>query len=171
MATELAEARAEATERPLVVFSLNDQRYALPLACVQRAIRVVAITPLPEAPPLVLGIIDLGGVVLPVINTRKRFKLPPRDVRLSDHLIIATAEKQTVALLVDDTKEVIETSTESCAPTGEIMSRLELVVGAMRLADGLIPILDLERLLSLEEETVIDRALSTAADNHERGAP
>lgn len=163
MAAELVETRAEATEQPLVVFSLDDQRYALALARVQRAVRVVAITPLPKAPPIVLGIIDLGGVVIPVIDIRQRFNHPPRDVRLSDHLIVATTGKRTVALLVDETKGVIEASPESFAPAGEILPGLELVDGAMKLENGLILIHDLERLLSLEEETAIDRTLSASS--------
>jgi purine-binding chemotaxis protein CheW len=142
-----------------VVFSLDDRRYALDLARVQRSIRVVAITLLPEAPAIVLGIIDLGGVVIPVINIRKRFDHPPRDVRLSDHLIVATTGKRTVALLVDETKGVIEISAESYAPAGEILPGLEIVDGAVKLADGLVLIHDLEHLLSLDEETAIDRAL------------
>ncbi|MDD5307818.1 MAG: chemotaxis protein CheW [Deltaproteobacteria bacterium] len=150
--------------RFLVVFALDDQRYALALDRVQRSIRVVAVTPLPEAPAIVLGIIDFGGVIVPVINIRKRFNHPPRDVRLSDHLVIATTGKRTVALLVDETRGVIKASPGSYAPAAEIMPRLELVDGAMRLEDGLILIHDLERLLSLEEETAIDRAL-----RHERG--
>jgi chemotaxis signal transduction protein len=72
MAATLTETSVEATERPLVVFSLDDQRYALALDCVQRAMRVVAITPLPEAPPIVLGIVDLGGVGIPVIDRALR---------------------------------------------------------------------------------------------------
>ncbi|MGA2974810.1 MAG: chemotaxis protein CheW [Spirochaetia bacterium] len=143
----------------IVVFSLDDQRYALSLACVQRAIRVVAITPLPAAPAIVLGIIDLGGVVIPVINIRNRFNHQPRDVRLSDHLLIATTGKRTVALLVDETKGVIEASPESHAPAGEILPGLELVDGVVKLETGLILIHDLDRLLSLEEKTAIDRAL------------
>ena len=167
--------------RSLVVFSLDDQRYALDLARVQRCIRVVAITPLPEAPAIVLGIIDLGGVVIPAINMRLRFNHPPRDVRLSDHFIVTTAGERTVALLVDETKGVIEASPESCAPAGAIVPRLELIDGAVKLEDGLVLIHDLERLLSLEEETAIDRALSAIAgrdtavsggcDQPERGAP
>ena len=153
----------EANERPLVVFSLDGQRHALPLVRVQRAIRVVAITPLPEAPAIVLGIIDLGGLVIPVIDIRKRFNYPPRDLRLSDHLMVATAGKRTVALLVDDTKGVIEAPPESYAPAGEILPRLELVDGAVKLEDGLILIHDLEQLLSLEEHKAIDRVLSTTA--------
>jgi purine-binding chemotaxis protein CheW len=171
-----------ATERHLVVFSLDDQRYALDLACVQRSIRVVAITPLPGAPAIVLGIIDLAGVVIPVIDVRKRFNHPPRDVRLSDHLVVAAAGKRTVALLVDETKGVIDASPESYAPAGDILPRLDLLDGAIKLDDGLILIHDLERLLSLEEETAIDRALRATggsdapviggcADESKSGAP
>jgi purine-binding chemotaxis protein CheW len=167
MAAPLVGARAEAAERPLVVFSLDNQRYALALASVQRSLRVVAITPLPEAPAIVLGIIDLGGVVIPVVDIRRRFNHPPRDVRASDQLVVASTGKRTVALLVDETKGVIEISPESYAPAGEIAPRLELVEGAIKLEDGLVLIHDLERLLSLEEETAIDRALS--ATGAERG--
>ncbi len=182
MAAHLVEATFEATERPLVVFSLDDQRYALALASVQRCIRVVAITPLPEAPAIVLGIFNLGGVAIPVVNIRKRFNHPPRDVRLSDHLLIGTTGKRTVALLVDETKGVIEALPGSYVPAGEIVPRLELVEGATKLEDGLVLIHDLNRLLSLEEETAIDRALSATAgsdapvsagsdDEPESGAP
>ena len=160
----------EATGRPLVVFSLDDQRYALALARVQRSIRVVAMTPLPKAPAIVLGIIDLGGLVIPVIDIRMRFNHPPRDVRLSDHLIVATTGKRTVALLVDETKGVIEVAPESYALAGEILPRLDLVDGAMKLEDGLILIHDLERLLSLEEEAAIDRALDATAVSDDRRA-
>jgi purine-binding chemotaxis protein CheW len=149
-----------AARQPLVVFSLDDQRYALALARVKRAVRVVAITPLPQAPAIVLGIVDLGGVVIHVIDIRKRFGHPPRAVRLSDHLVIAETGKRTVALLVDETNGVIEASPESVAPTSEILPGLELLDGAMKLETGLILIHDLERLLSLEEQTAIDRALS-----------
>jgi purine-binding chemotaxis protein CheW len=101
---EPAEAGREATHQPLVVFSLDDQRYALALARVQRCIRVVAIAKLPKAPAIVAGIIDLGGVVTPVVDLRQRFDHPPRAIRLSDHLIVATTETRTVALLVDETR-------------------------------------------------------------------
>jgi purine-binding chemotaxis protein CheW len=153
----------EAAEQPLVVFSLDGRRYALALARVRRSIRVVAITPLPGAPAMVLGIIDLGGVVIPVIDIRMRFNHPPREVRLSDHLIVATTGKRTVALLVDETRGVIQVTPEGYAPAGGILPRLDLVDGAVKLQDGLILIHDLERLLSLEEETAIDRALSATA--------
>jgi purine-binding chemotaxis protein CheW len=144
---------------PLVVFSLDDQRYALALATVKRSVRVVAITPLPEAPAIILGIVDLGGVVIPVVDARRRFRHSPRAIRLSDQLLVATTPKRTVALLVDETKGVIEVSPESCAAAVEFLPGLAPGEGAVKLPDGLIWIHDLERLLSLEDERAIDRAL------------
>jgi len=149
--------------RPLVVFSLDEQRYALDLGRVQRSIRVVAITPLPGAPGIVLGVVDLGGVVVPVIDLRRRFGHPPRDLRLSDQLLIASTPRRSVALLVDETNGVIEASPEGCAPASEILPSLALIDGAVKLEDGLILIHDLDRLLSLDEETAIDGALGLAA--------
>jgi purine-binding chemotaxis protein CheW len=165
MVTEPVESGAEATGRPLVVFSLDSRRYALDLARVQRCIRVVAITPLPGAPAIVLGVIDLAGVVIPVVDIRKRFNHPARDARLSDHLVVATTGRRTVALLVDETRGVVEVSAESYAPGAGILPGLEMVEGAMKLEDGLILVHDLDRLLSLDEQKTIDRALSAAADS------
>jgi purine-binding chemotaxis protein CheW len=158
---------AGAAIRPLVVFSLDGQRYALALASVQRAIRVVAITPLPSAPAIVLGAVDLGGAVVPVIDIRKRFGHPCRGPRLSDHLVLATTGRRAVALLVDETNGVIDGSPGKVVPGGEILPGLELVDGAVKLEDGLILIHDLDRLLSLEEEKATDRALNAASG--ERG--
>ena len=156
----LVEATPAAAERRLVVFSLENQRYALDLDRVQRSIRTVAITPLPSAPAIVLGIIDLGGVVVPVVDVRKRFGRPPRAPRLSDQLLVAWTARRTVALLVDETIGVIDGFPGKVVPADEILPGLDLVDGAVKLEDGLILIHARERLLSLEEETAIDRALN-----------
>jgi purine-binding chemotaxis protein CheW len=91
----------------LVLFALDGQRYALALERVRRVVRAVAITPLPGAPPIVLGVLDLGGEVIPAVSIRDRFGHPRREVGLSDHLVIATAGKRTVALLVDEVTGVL----------------------------------------------------------------
>jgi purine-binding chemotaxis protein CheW len=152
----------------LVVFSLDDRRYALALDRVQRSIRAIAITPFPAAPAIVLGIVDLGGVVIPVIDIRKRFNHPPRDIHLSDQLLIAETGKRIVALLVDGTAGVIDVPQGSFSPAGDILPGLELFHGAIKLDDGLVLIHDLNHLLSLEEENAIDRALKAAPGS---GAP
>ena len=73
----------------LVVFTLDDQRYGLPLSAVERVVPMVDITPLPKAPDIVLGVVDVQGRVIPVVNLRRRLRLPERDIALTDQLVIA----------------------------------------------------------------------------------
>jgi len=73
----------------LVVFTLDAQHYALPLTRVQRVVRMVELTPLPKAPEIVLGVIDLQGNIIPVMSMRRRFGLAEPETSLSDQLIVA----------------------------------------------------------------------------------
>ena len=73
----------------LVVFFLNEQKYALYLPAVERVVSAIEVTPLPQAPDNVLGIINVMGKVITVVNIRKRFGLPEREIDLSDQFIIA----------------------------------------------------------------------------------
>src|SRR5690348_17382168 len=91
----------------IVVFLLDGWRYALPLAAVNRAVRAVEVAPLPGAPGLVLGIVDVRGAVIPVVSLRRRFALHDRPVRASDHFVLADAAQRQVALVVDALQGVI----------------------------------------------------------------
>ena len=66
----------------LVIFNLDDQKFALFLSAVMRIIRVVEITSLPKAPDIVLGIIDVQGGIIPVMGVRKCFRIPKRETQL-----------------------------------------------------------------------------------------
>ena len=143
----------------LVVFTLDDQRYALHLSAVERIVRVVEVTPLPKAPDIVLGIVNIQGRIIPVVNIRKRFHLPEREINLSDQLIIANTSKRPVALLTEAVNEVIEQSAERVATSEEILSGIKYVEGVVKLEDGMILIHDLDKCLSLEEEKVLDEAM------------
>jgi purine-binding chemotaxis protein CheW len=57
----------------LVVFAFDEQRYALHLSAVERIVRMVEITPLPKAPEIVLGVVNVQGRIVPIVNIRKRF--------------------------------------------------------------------------------------------------
>lgn len=144
----------------LVIFRLDDRRYALPLSVVERVIRAVEITPLPKAPEIVLGVINLRGRIIPVVNLRRRFRLPERDLRLSDHFIIALTSRRVIALVVDAVTAVMECPGEAVTPAGDVLPHLEYVAGVVALADGLVLIHDLDQFLSLDEEEALHRALS-----------
>lgn len=85
----------------LIIFTLDDQRYALPLPAVDRVVRMVAIIPLPNAPDIVLGVVNFQGRVIPVIDVRRRFRLPEREIALTDQLLVAHTARRPVALVAD----------------------------------------------------------------------
>ncbi len=71
-----------------IVFILDSQRYALDLPAVERVERMVHITPLAGAPAIVLGIVNMHGRIIPVIDVRQRFNLPRREVSLATGLFL-----------------------------------------------------------------------------------
>jgi len=63
-----------------VVFHLDEQQYALKVSAVERVVHAVELTLLPEAPDIVLGIINIHGKIIPVVNISRRFHLPEKDI-------------------------------------------------------------------------------------------
>ena len=143
----------------LVVFTLDSQHYAIHLSKIERVIHAVELTPLLQAPEIVLGVINIQGRIVPVVNIRKRFRLPEREMNLSDQLIIAQTSRRTVALRVDMVIGVVERSEKEVIVAEEILSQLEYVEGVMKLEDGMVFIHDLDNFLSLEEEKTLDAVI------------
>lgn len=145
----------------LIVFSLDRQRYALPLYAADRVVRMVAITPLPKAPDIVLGVVNIQGRVIPVINMRRRFRLPERAIALTDQLVVAHTALRPVALVAEAVLDVIAYPAQSLIAAEDVLPNIEYVEGVVKLADGLILIHDLDKFLSLEEENFLAHALET----------
>ena len=143
----------------LVVFTLDELCYALHLPSVERAIRMIEITPLPSAPEIVFGVINLHGAVIPVLNIRKRFSLPEREPDLGDQLIIAHTARRAVALAVDTVSDVVDLPSGELVAPEMILPQLEFVEGVVKLDDGLVFIHDLDAFLSLEEEQTLQAAI------------
>ncbi|MHB8254372.1 MAG: chemotaxis protein CheW [Acidiferrobacter sp.] len=151
------------TSNLVVGLMLGGQRYALYLAQVERVIRAVEVVLLPEAPGIIAGVINVQGQVIPVINIRRRFRLPEREMALSDHMIVARTARRKVALLVDGAMGVIELSQDQVVRAPFILPDMEYVEGVVKLEDGLILIHNLDTFLALEEENALDHALSDPA--------
>ena len=136
----------------LVVFALAERQFALGISVVARIVRAVEITPLTGAPAGVCGGIDVEGSVIPVFDLRPRFGFPAREVRTTDHFVIAHAAHRIVALLVESVVGVVPRS-ESAATSAEE------IAGAATIEDGIVFIHDPGLFLSLEDEPVLDAAL------------
>ncbi len=141
-------------------FTLGELRLALYLSAVERVYRLAEITPLPKAPEIVLGLINLRGRIVPVVNVRRRFRIPDREAELSDKLILARTSRRPVALVVDDIGGVLEIRSQEIIDARTILPAAEFIAGVVKLADGMIFIHDLDTFLSLEEEALLDEALA-----------
>lgn len=156
----MAIAQAAGALRELVVFHLDGQRYALDLPVVQRIVSMVEITPLPQAPGVVQGVINVQGDVVPVVALRRRFGLPERKPTAQDHLVLARTSRRRLAFAADRVDGVLRTA-DNVVSAALIVPGLPHVEGIVTLPDGMILIHDLERFLSGDEERTLDQALAS----------
>lgn len=140
----------------LVIFSIDEQQYALPLSAVERILRVVQVTPLPEAPEIITGVINVQGRIIPVVNIRSLFGLPGREINLSDQLLIAHTPKNTLALLVETVGGVINYPEKEVVNIGNVLPGIEHIKGMIRLGEDIVQILDLDTILSFGEIKSLD---------------
>lgn len=144
--------------REMLLFKLAGQRFALPLDRVERVILATAVTPLPEAPEIVAGLINLAGRFVALIDLRRRFGQPSKALELEDYFIVARLRDREVALWVDRIGEI--------APLAESQSgdlpKLPHIQGAAELEDETVLIYDLDACLSSEEADRLDKALASA---------
>jgi purine-binding chemotaxis protein CheW len=152
--------RMRAAAEHLLSFSLDTQRFALPLANVERVVHAVDITPLPNGPSVILGVINVQGRVVPVADIRKRFRLPARDLALSDHIVIARTALRPLALVADIVHGVMAWTEEDNAALERLVPGLEYVQGIARTPDGLVLIHHLDRFLALDEEAELQQAMT-----------
>lgn len=143
-----------------LVFEVGGRRLGLSGRVLREVIRAVATAPLPKAPPIVEGVINLRGVLVPVLDIRQRFALPPVSLSPEHHFLIAQADGRLVALHVDRALDLITVDEGVIESVAGVASGAEHVAGIVKLPDGLLIIHDLERFLSLDESRQVDAALA-----------
>ena len=143
----------------LVVFIIEGQRYGLRLQTVERVLPIVAVSFLPKAPAVVLGVVNFHGRIVPVLDARRRFGFPPREFRVSARLLVSRTDKRIVALCADEVFGVQELPAASVFPPETVLPGIDHVAGIAALADGLLFIHDLDAFLSLDEERQLAEGL------------
>lgn len=152
----MSNASAEAAGDPviqLVTFRLADETYGINVMHVQEVLRITEIAPVPGAPSYVLGIINLRGNVVTVIDTRSRFGLPSTETDDSSRIVIIESEKQVVGILVDSVAEVVELKVAEIdsAPNVGNDESSRYIQGVANRTDDLLIVVDLNKLLTEEE--------------------
>ncbi|MCB1723701.1 MAG: chemotaxis protein CheW [Gammaproteobacteria bacterium] len=137
----------------LVTFRLQDETYGINVMQVQEVLRVTEIAPVPGAPPYVLGIINLRGNVVTVIDTRSRFGLPGTERDDSSRIVIIESDHQVVGILVDSVAEVVELRQSEIdqAPSVGNDESSRYIQGVASRDKDLLIVVDLNKLLTDEE--------------------
>ncbi|GAB4356616.1 MAG: chemotaxis protein CheW [Gammaproteobacteria bacterium] len=136
-----------------VTFRLEDETYGINVMQVQEVLRISEIAPVPGAPDYVLGIINLRGNVVTVIDTRKRFGLPPGELDDNSRIVIIETQSQIFGILVDSVAEVVELrrSDIDVAPNVGNEESARYIQGVATVDDVLLILVDLNKLLTEEE--------------------
>lgn len=136
-----------------VTFKLENEVYGINVMQVQEVLRYSEIAPVPGAPLYVLGIINLRGNVVTVIDTRARFGLEPRDVTDNTRVVVIESEKQVIGILVDSVAEVVylKASEIDDAPNVGNDESAQFIQGVSNRDGELLILVDLDKLLSDDE--------------------
>ena len=143
----------------IVVFNLGEQLCGIQLEVVERVVRMVAITPLPDVTAPIAGVINVKGEIVPVLDLRQKFGQPHPPLDPSDQLIITRWGDRSLALTATSVHEVRNCPETSRTDTKSIIYDLQFLQGIAKHADGLILLQNLENLFSLLEHKVIQEAV------------
>lgn len=150
-----SETRAGALARSstYVTFSLADETYAIDVLQVQEVLKVPEITPVPGVPDYILGIINLRGDVVTVIDARRRLGLPVRAPDDASRIVIIDVDHQNVGILVDSVAEVVQIPADAVDPPPAVGNEQtsRFILGVTSSGDSLTILIDLNKLLSDEE--------------------
>ncbi|BAX52313.1 Chemotaxis protein CheW [Photobacterium damselae subsp. piscicida] len=136
-----------------VTFQLENETYGINVMQVREVLRYSEIAPVPGAPDYVLGIINLRGNVVTVIDTRSRFGLMPGDISDNTRIVIIEAEKQVIGILVDSVAEVVylRSSEIDSTPSVGTEESAKFIQGVCNRDGNLLILVDLNKLLSDDE--------------------
>lgn len=136
-----------------VTFRLDNETYGINVMQVQEVLRYTEIAPVPGAPTYVMGIINLRGNVVTVIDTRSRFGLQSAEVTDNSRIVIIEAEKQVIGILVDSVAEVVylRSSEIDSAPNVGTEDSAKFIQGVSNRDNELLILVDLNKLLSDDE--------------------
>ncbi len=145
-------------ESQLVVFVMENEEFACSIQNVREVLKMIKVTPLPRSLDFVEGVINMRGEVLPVIDLRKRFGLPEAERTDESRIIIVEVEERMVGLIVDSVREVLSMPDEQIqeAPSQVAGGKTDLIMGVGKVEDRMLIILDLNRILTSEEQMALE---------------
>jgi purine-binding chemotaxis protein CheW len=146
----------------LVVFELDNQHYGIDIEQVEGIIKMQPITGIPHAPVCLEGVINLRGTVVPIINLRKRFNLPTSEIVDDSRIVVVYMGLEKVGLIVDGVSQVVWMAEEDMEASIDFIAEdieRSYVSRIGKLPDQLVILLNLDRVLHIEENLYLQQKL------------
>jgi purine-binding chemotaxis protein CheW len=160
--------------KQLVVFSIGAGEFAVDILTTKEVVPVRDITPVPETPDYVEGVMNLRGSLIPVLDLRKRLRAAERAVTGETRILISNFDGKPVGVLVDSASEVVRVAEEQIEPAPEILAEIggAYVAGVAKLSDRAVTVIDLRKALGDEVVCELDELIEALqASRHSRVAP
>jgi purine-binding chemotaxis protein CheW len=144
-------------EQKVIIFQLKDEEYAVPVQEVKSIERMQHITRIPRTVPFVKGVINLRGVVTPIIDLRLRFDIEESEYTDTTRIIIVSVGTIEAGLIVDAANDVIDLETDSIEPPPEVVGGVdaEYIQGVAKIEKRLLSLLKLTKVLNPEKLGVL----------------
>jgi chemotaxis signal transduction protein len=143
----------------VLILEIDDHCYGLSVKHVREVIRAVALTPTPNVDDRLEGILNLRGQSVPVINVRRHFGFPNRDIVPADYLIVIQLDQQLSAIRVDRAVELRPIDTALIEPVDAGITSQQAVVGIVKFDERVVFLLDVENLVSGSESRRLSQAI------------
>jgi len=149
------------SEVQLVMFTVCGEKYAIDIMKAKEIIKPVKVTPLPDVPEFIKGVINLRGMLLPVISMKERLGIATENIEELGHearIILVAMEKMVVGIFVDSVEEIIRVRLKDIQAPPRIAKGIgsEYLQGICRMEDEALVMLDLNRILSSSERIMIE---------------
>lgn len=149
---------ADANSLQAVCFRLGNEEYGVEITKIQEIVLMSEVTQMPHTAAYVRGLINLRSKVIPVIDLRTRFGLPPREADDSTRIMIVSLRGKTFGMVVDEVTEVLRISEENISetPSTVVGQGQEYLIGLARLEERLLILLDITELFTDSDAELVE---------------
>ncbi len=150
-----------AAGRELLTFTLGKEEYGIDILKVQEIRGYDAVTTIANAPEFIKGVINLRGIIVPIVDMRIKFKLGKVDYNQFTVVIILNVANRVVGIVVDGVSDVIALTPDQIKPSPEFSTTLDTqyITGLGTVDDRMIIVVDIEKLLSSKDMELFDTAV------------
>ncbi len=132
----------------LVGFIVGDEEYAVPILSIQEIIKPITYTRVPKTPEYVLGVFNLRGNVIPLIDLRRKFRLPAQNESEDTRYIVMKGENNIAGFVIDKLTEALRLKESAIDPAPETLKKEKgMIYGIGKKKDSILTILEVEELL------------------------